>query len=149
MPSRRERVAEELKAYALGMPGAYEDKPWGETVARVKKGIFVFFGRSDEEKLLASEKKRKHMGEPGFYSIMVKLPHSGRKAIASGIGVPGDYGLGAKGWVGLTFAPGVALPADDLKRWIEESYRTIAPPTLVKQLDARGKTSAKGRKAAH
>ena len=143
MASRRERIAEEVKAYALGMPGAYENRPWGESVARVKKGIFVFFGRSDEEKLLASAKKREHIGEPGFYSITVKLPHSGRKAIASGIGRPSDYGLGAKGWVSLTFPPGASLPAGDLKRWIEESYRAVAPPTLVKQLEARRGTPAK------
>jgi hypothetical protein len=28
-------------------------------------------------------------------------------------------------------------PVDLLLDWIEESYRTIAPKTLVKQLDAR------------
>lgn len=148
MARRRARIAEELKEFALGLPGAYEDTPWGESVARVKKGVFVYFGRSDEEKERASEKKREHIGEPGSYSINVKLPHSGRKAIASGIGRPSDYGLGAKGWVTLTFPPGASLPVDDLKWWIEESYRAVAPPTLVKQLEARRGTPAKGRKSS-
>jgi predicted DNA-binding protein (MmcQ/YjbR family) len=146
MARRRARIAEELKEFALGLAGAYEDIPWGESVARVKKGVFVYFGRSDEEKDRASEKKREHIGEPGSYSINVKLPHSGRMAIADAIGRPSDYGLGAKGWVTLTFPPGASLPVDDLKRWIEESYCAVAPPTLVKQLEARRGTPAKGRK---
>jgi hypothetical protein len=143
----RARIAEELKEFALGLPGAYEDTPWGESVARVKKGVFVYFGRSDQEKEHASEKKREHIGEPGSYSINVKLLHSGREAIASGIGRPSDYGLGAKGWVTLTFPPGALLPVDDLKGRIEESYRAVAPPTLVKQLEAMRGTPAKVRKS--
>jgi hypothetical protein len=148
MDKRRARIAEELKKFALGLPGAYENTPWGETVARVKKGVFVFFGRSDEEKARASEKKRQHIGEPGFYSFSVKLPHTGRKAIASGIGRPTDYGLGAKGWVTLVFPPGASLPVRDLKRWIEESYCAVAPITLVKELAAKRGTPAKGRKSS-
>ncbi|MDQ3706964.1 MAG: MmcQ/YjbR family DNA-binding protein [Chloroflexota bacterium] len=35
---------EQLKAYALSLPGAYEDHPWGESVVKVNKKIFVFFG---------------------------------------------------------------------------------------------------------
>jgi predicted DNA-binding protein (MmcQ/YjbR family) len=143
MARLRAQIAEELKEFALGLPGAYEDTPWGESVARVKKGVFAYFGRSDEQKQRASEKKREHIGEPGSYSISVKLPHSGRKAIASGIGRPSDYGLGAKGWVRLTFPPSASLPVDDLGRWIEESYRAVAPPILVKQLEARRGPPAK------
>ena len=105
-------------------------------------------GESDEEKERASEKKRPHIGEPGFYSINVKLPHSGRNAIASGIGRPSDYGLGAKGWVTLTFPPGASLPIDDLKRRIEESYCAVAPSTLVKQLKASRGMPVKRRKSS-
>jgi predicted DNA-binding protein (MmcQ/YjbR family) len=148
MAKQRARIAEGLKEFALGLPGAYEDTPWGESVARVKKGVFVYFGRSDEEKQRAAEKKREHIGEPGFFSINVKLPHTGRKAIAGGIGRPSDYGLGAKGWVTLTFPPGAPLPVDDLKQWIEESYCAVAPPTLVKQLAEKRGTPAKGPKSS-
>jgi predicted DNA-binding protein (MmcQ/YjbR family) len=148
MKPRHAKAAADLRAFALGLPGAYEDFPWGESVARVKKGVFVYFGRSDEEKAAASDKKKAHVGAPGEYSINVKLPTSGRKAIASGAGRPSDYGLGAKGWVTLTFPPGASLPVDDLKRWIEESYRAVAPPTLVRQLDGAVKrTTNSGAKA--
>ena len=33
-----------LRTFALGLPGAYEDHPWGETVAKVAKKVFVFLG---------------------------------------------------------------------------------------------------------
>ncbi len=146
MTKSRARIAEDVKDFALGLPGAYEDTPWGGSVARVKKGVFVYFGRSDEEKLKASEKKRAHIGQPGDYSINVKLPRSGRKAIAAGIGRPSDYGMGAKGWVTLTFPPAASLPADDLKAWIEESYLAVAPPSLAKQLAAERAKAPRPRK---
>ncbi|HEX6755525.1 MAG TPA: MmcQ/YjbR family DNA-binding protein [Mycobacteriales bacterium] len=39
--------AQELVAYALGKPGAWQDEPWeGDTVAKVGPKIFVFLGRA-------------------------------------------------------------------------------------------------------
>ena len=35
---------ERLRIYALGLPGAYEEFPWGESVVKVNKKIFVFLG---------------------------------------------------------------------------------------------------------
>ena len=48
------------------------------------------------------------------------------------------YGLGKSGWV--SFSPSdEAIPSlDQLKEWVEESYRAQAPKRLVKELDARG-----------
>ena len=43
------RIAKELKVFALGLPGAYENIAWGQSVARAKK-VFIYFDRSDEEK---------------------------------------------------------------------------------------------------
>jgi hypothetical protein len=50
---------------------------------------------------------------------------------------PTGYGLGKSGWV--TFEPGPEkLPAlEQLKEWVEESYRAQAPRKLVKELDSR------------
>jgi predicted DNA-binding protein (MmcQ/YjbR family) len=136
MNKRNAKVVESLREFARGLPGAYEAFPWGETVARVKKGVFVYFGRSDDEKAEASAKKKEHIGEAGEYALNLKLPESGRKLVASGEGRPSDYGLGAKGWVMVTFPPGAPLPADKLKKLILESYRAVAPPTLLAELDA-------------
>lgn len=135
MTKSNARAAASLREYALSLPGAYEETPWGGSVARVKKGIFVYFGRSDEEKAAASDRKKAHVGQPGDYSINVKLPKSGRKVIASGRGRPSDYGLGAKGWVIVTIPAGSAIVVGEVRPLIEESYRSVAPPTLVAKLD--------------
>lgn len=39
----------ELREYALGLPEAYEDFPWNESVAKVNKKVFVFLGVEDSE----------------------------------------------------------------------------------------------------
>lgn len=50
---------------------------------------------------------------------------------------PTGYGLGKSGWV--TFTPSQdEMPAlEQLKEWIDESYRAQAPRKLVKELDSR------------
>ena len=52
-----------LKKYAAGKPGAWEDHPWGETVYKVAKKVFVFLGHAD-----------------GGYGLSCKLPQSGEAA---------------------------------------------------------------------
>ena len=39
-----DRVRQKLLRFALALPEAYEDHPWDETVAKVRKKVFVFFG---------------------------------------------------------------------------------------------------------
>lgn len=125
-----------VRAYALSLPEAHEDFPWGERVAKVAKKVFVFLGHDDATKAEASPAKTKHIGDVGGMSISVKLPVSGTKVLRRSFAHPTAYGLGAKGWVSLTFAAGDTLPLDELKAWIEESYRAVAPKRLIKELDA-------------
>lgn len=125
-----------VRAYALSLPGAHEDFPWGERVAKVAKKVFVFLGHDDAAKAAASLAKTKHIGDVGGISISVKLPLSGAKVLRRKFASPTAYGLGAKGWVSLTFPAGEDLPLDELKAWIEESYRAVAPKKLISELDA-------------
>ena len=39
----------DLLAFALALPEAWEDHPWGESVAKVGKKVFVFFGMPDAD----------------------------------------------------------------------------------------------------
>jgi predicted DNA-binding protein (MmcQ/YjbR family) len=119
MNREHRKAAERLKTFALGLPGAWEDHPWGETVVKVNKKVFVFLGV--EERL----------------ALSVKLPDSSEAALSMPFTAPTGYGLGRGGWVTASFDPPNRPPVDILCDWIEESYRTIAPKKLVAELDAR------------
>jgi predicted DNA-binding protein (MmcQ/YjbR family) len=111
--------------FALGLPGAWEDHPWEETVAKVGKKIFVFGGMDE--------------GHPGGPGIGMKLPSSQPMALAQPGVVPSGYGLGKAGWVSVSLAQ-FPLPEDVLREWVLESYRAVAPKKLVAELDGRGST---------
>ena len=38
-----------LESFALGFPGAWPDNPWGDSVVKVGKKIFVFLGDNPED----------------------------------------------------------------------------------------------------
>jgi predicted DNA-binding protein (MmcQ/YjbR family) len=108
-----------LRDFALSLPGAWEDFPWGERVAKVNKKVFVFFGHDDE-------------AEPSL--VTVKLVESHGHALAIEGAAPTGYGLGRAGWVDVPLhADGVTSGL--LCDWIEESYRIVAPKRLVAELD--------------
>jgi predicted DNA-binding protein (MmcQ/YjbR family) len=112
-------LRDELLAFALGLPEAWEDHPWGESVAKVGKKVFVFFGVDDAD---------------GGARLSVKLPHSDEEALALAFTTPTGYGLDRGHWVTID-APD-DMPADVLIGWIEESYRAVAPRAVLEQLDA-------------
>jgi predicted DNA-binding protein (MmcQ/YjbR family) len=116
-------AAATLREFALGFPEAYEDHPWGESVAKVNKKVFVFFGVEAEEM--------------DVLRLSVKLPHSVEEALGFPFTQPTGYGLGKSGWVTATVPACELVPLDILRDWIEESYRAVAPKKLVAQLDAR------------
>jgi predicted DNA-binding protein (MmcQ/YjbR family) len=119
------RVRDQLRAYAFAMPGAWEDHPWGESVAKVGKKVFAFFGTSDPEQL--------HKG----LGMSVKLPRTGDLVLALPFAEPTGYGLGRSGWVSVYLQPADLPPLPMLTAWIDESYRAIAPKGQVAELDAR------------
>jgi predicted DNA-binding protein (MmcQ/YjbR family) len=105
-----------LSKYAASFPEAYEDHPWGETVYKVKGKVFVFLGKGD-----------------GF-GMSAKLPQSAMLALDLPFATPTAYGLGKSGWVTAQFGPKERPPLEILRRWIEESYRAVAPKKLVATL---------------
>jgi predicted DNA-binding protein (MmcQ/YjbR family) len=105
-----------LATFALGLPGAEEDFPWGERVVKVRGKIFVFLGATGP-------------------TITVKLVESHPHALSVEGAAPTGYGLGRAGWVTVPIAD---LPFATLRDWVEESYRIVAPKRLVAELEARG-----------
>ena len=111
---------EELRDFALSLPEAFEDHPWGESVIKVRGKIFVFFGTD------GSPRPR----------ITVKLVESHGHALSIEGAEPTGYGLGKSGWV--TVPSDVEdVDVELLGDWIEESYRIVAPKRLVVELDTR------------
>ncbi|WP_330347489.1 MmcQ/YjbR family DNA-binding protein [Streptomyces sp. NBC_00582] len=115
---------EKVRQFALGLPGATEEFPWGEAVAKVNRKVFVFLGVDDGSHPLG---------------VTVKLTDetAHAHAMASPGAEPTGYGLGKAGWVSLPLQEKGAPSAELLCDWVEESYRTIAPQRLIAELDAR------------
>jgi predicted DNA-binding protein (MmcQ/YjbR family) len=107
--------------FALGLPGAWEDHPWDESVAKVGRKIFVFLGLGDD---------------PANLAMTVKLDESLEQALMVPEAAPSGYGLGRAGWVTVPFRD-TTPPVDVLLDWVEESYRRIAPRKLIGELDER------------
>jgi predicted DNA-binding protein (MmcQ/YjbR family) len=100
----------------MAFPGTTEEFPWEHRVFKVSKKIFAFLDFED-----------------GTCSLTVKLPVSGRAVLKAKIGTPTGYGMGKHGWVSCKFEG--ELPEANIRKWIEESYRAIAPKKLLKMLE--------------
>ena len=113
-------IRRKVLAFALSLPGAYEDHPWGESVAKVNKKVFVFLGVGED---------------PSLLGMSVKLDDSLDQALAVPGASPTGYGLGRAGWVNVPFR-NTSPPLPVLTDWVEESFRRVAPRRLVAELDA-------------
>lgn len=66
--------------------------------------------------------------------VTVKLPSEEAAWVAANVpgAFPARYGLGKHGWVVIPLA---GVQPDQLREWLTESYRLVAPKSLVKLLD--------------
>ena len=94
-------------------------------MAKVGKKVFVFFGAD-------------------FRSMSVKLtdPALNAHALSLAGADPTGYGLGAAGWVTVRITARMSLSL--LRDFVEESYRTVAPKKLVRELDVTPRAPAPG-----
>jgi len=121
MGEASDSVLRELRAFGLTYPGAHSKSPWPE-----------------HDDLAVNDKTFAYLPVAGRpFSLSVKLPYTGEVALDLPYAKPTAYGLGKSGWV--SFEPSEAeIPSlDQLKDWIDESYRAQAPKKLVKELDSR------------
>jgi hypothetical protein len=82
----------------------------------------------------------------GFFYVTTKLAASHKEALAHAFAEPSGYGLGKSGWVTCKFAEGDAIPVELLLRFIDESFRLIAPKRVLAEL-AEGRPSVPARPA--
>ncbi|MFD9335506.1 MmcQ/YjbR family DNA-binding protein [Streptomyces sp. NPDC060028] len=117
---------EAVREFALKLPEAVEDHPWGpeDCVVKVNKKIFVFLGNADGPR------------SPGL-SVKLKDEALHGHAMTAPGAEPTGYGLGRSGWVSVPLGEKGAPSLQVLCEWVEESYRTVALKRHVKELDAR------------
>jgi predicted DNA-binding protein (MmcQ/YjbR family) len=116
-----DEIVKALRAFGLAFPGAHSKSPWpGHDDLAVKDKTFAYLPAD---------------GEP--FSLSVKLPYTSEVALDLPYAKPTAYGLGKSGWVTFTPKEEEMPPLDQLKEWIDESYRAQAPRRLVKEHDAR------------
>lgn len=107
-----------LRKHVFALPGTEEDFPWGESVAKIRGKVFVFFPSPDAD---------------GVFKLTLKLPRSAKEILLSESAAPAGYGLGTHGWVTIrltTDAPGL----DKLKELSEESYQAVNAPVKKKAI---------------
>ena len=114
--TRPQKLREALREHALALPETHEDHPWGESVVKVRRKVFVFLG--------ADESRQPTIG--------LKMGPSHPLALAQPGVRPMGYGLGDSGWIVVQL--GSDTPLEMLREWVDESYRLVAPRTLVAQL---------------
>jgi hypothetical protein len=124
--TRRQHTGNEplqaLRRLALRYPEAQEGIACEGTAietrtVKVRNKAFLFMGRAD---------------------VRVKLGESLAEAAELAAKTPGRYTVGANGWMKVTFGDGESPPLDLLGRWIDESYRLLAPRQLAAALPGRG-----------
>lgn len=122
MPAKKKTtktLRDQLLEYALTLPEAWEDHPWGESVAKIRKKVFVFFGVD---------------APPKGVFFCVKLPESATYVLTEPWAEPAGYGLGKADWVYLNFEKKPAVALSEMKEWIDESYCAVAPKTLARRV---------------
>ena len=104
-------LAAPIREFAAGLPAAWEDHPWGESVFKVGKKVFIFLGRADD----------------GGFAVKLRAAHD--EAMSFDWVTPSGYGLDRGGWVDCS--PPADAPIDMVLGWIVESYRLVAPKRLA------------------
>jgi predicted DNA-binding protein (MmcQ/YjbR family) len=88
-------TGEELLAYCLAKPGAWQDEPWeGDVVAKVGDKIFAFFGGADGVGVKGG-RNRDEANEwlaqyPDDASVMAYIGRSGWNTLRIGRAIPDD-----------------------------------------------------------
>ena len=134
MPNPVRVLRAKLRDFALALPEAHEDMPWGERVVKVNNKVFVFLG---------------HDADTEHFGIGVKLPSSNKSALRMPFTAPTGYGLGKSGWVSAKLDDKSQASFEMLRDWVKESYCAVAPGGLAElvQLDPGKVKTAKKAKA--
>ncbi len=112
-------LARSLQAVASSYPEVNESPSCVNRSFKARKKSFLFLGEKPD----------------GMLRLMVKLDDGIESAQAVASENPDGWKVGGPGWVTGNFTDATAPPLETLTAWIDESYRLLAPKTLVAQLD--------------
>jgi predicted DNA-binding protein (MmcQ/YjbR family) len=113
--------ADMIRKAALSFPETSEDFPWGHSAFKVKNKTFCWMS----------------FAENGM-RLTLKLTESRFHALSMPSVEESNYGLGKHGWVTAFFTYEKDFPIDMLKRWLDESFRAVAPKAISKLMPPMG-----------
>lgn len=115
----------ELRSHGLQFPGVRETAPLPSYAALSVNGRpFAFLAAAERE-----------------FSLSVRLPQSRETALRLPYARPAGYGLARSGWVTFTASRENVPSGEQLRMWLEESYRAQAPRRLLREFDLRHNSS--------
>lgn len=110
-------ITSALRDHAMTYPETSEGASCVNRAFKVRKKNFLFVGEKDD----------------GSCKVMLKLGPS--LDHAEGIAKADTrFEVGSNGWTTVRFGTSELPDAELLKQWVDESYRLLAPKTLVKSL---------------
>ena len=115
-------VTTRIRAHALRYPGTSEKGVCVNRAIQAGTKSFVFMG----------------VKPTGHYDFRLKLADSYSEAESLAEEHPDRYVPGKHGWTHVKYGPKDKPPRGLLERWVDESYRLIAPKKLVAELPSRG-----------
>lgn len=117
--SFRYPVSEKIRAHALTFPETAEGASCVNRAFKAGGKNFAFLGEKDDVCSL-----RLKLGD--------SIPEVENRAAAE----PDRWQVGKGGWVLVTFPPDDGPEIADLRRWITESFRLLAPKKVLAQFDS-------------
>jgi len=120
-PQPRTNNLELLRRLALTFPETEEGLSCGKQAFKARNKAFLFIGH-----------------DATHYNVMLKLRDALPEAARLAAQEPTHYSVGGHQWVKLTFPHDQSPPPGLMQRWIDESYRLLAPKTLVALLPTSG-----------
>ncbi len=112
-------VAQQLQEFASGYPEVSESSSCVNRSFKARKKGFMFLGEKPG----------------GVIRLMVKLGDGIDSAEAVARTHPDEWKVSGPGWITGNFTDATAPPIATMTAWVDESYRLLAPKTLVKELD--------------
>ena len=110
-------VTSALRDHAMTFPETSEGASCVNRAFKVRKKNFLFLGEKND----------------GSCKVMLKLGPSLDQAVELAGGDP-RFEVGSAGWTTVRFGASDLADAEQLKHWVGESYRLLAPKSLVKLL---------------